>query len=110
MIRHHYVRSLTNIEPRNIYTLLLQLLHLTDETFRVNNNTISNNTGCIRVKYSRGNKTECKLSFFVNNTMSNIAPSLVAHDKICTHGKLVNNFAFAFASPLGTNNCYYRHD
>src|SRR5690349_16425678 len=110
MVRHYYMGSFTDIEPRNIYALLLQLFHLTDETFRIDNNTISNHAGCIGIKDSRGDKTEYKFPLFVNNAMSNVSPSSIAHDKICTHGKFVNNFAFAFASPLGTNNCYYRHN
>src|SRR5689334_10392489 len=106
MIWHHHMSSFTNIELRNVYALLLQFFHLTDETFRIDNNTISNNTGRIGIEYSRRDKTERELSLFVNNAMSDIASSLIAHDKINTHRKLVNNLAFALASPLGTNNCY----
>src|SRR5579863_9323165 len=88
---------------------MLQFIHLCNETFWVNNHTITDNTGGIGIKNTRGDKTECKLPFFVNDPVSCIVATLVAHDKIRVHRQLIYNFSFAFVAPLCADYCDNRH-
>src|ERR1044072_4712510 len=57
------------------------------------------------MQYARRNQSQHKFAFAYANRMTGVVPSLVAGDNVKVRGEYINDFAFAFVSPLGSD--YY---
>src|SRR5437667_10258094 len=102
--------TLTNGESRDINTSSLQLFHLLDETFRINDNAIADDTRRVLAENPRWDKMKRELALVIYNAVSRVTSTLIAHNKIRAHCKFIDDFSLALITPLGTDNCYYRHD
>ncbi len=79
---------------------LLQLVYFAREYRRIEHNTITDDTGLLRVQYSGRNEMKNHLSFSYDNSVAGIGAPLIAHDRISILAEQIDYFAFALITPL----------
>src|SRR5260370_10536775 len=87
----------------------LEFVDISEEGVRVEYHGSGNDAFRIGEENARWYKAKCELTFFMYNPVTCVAASLVPHNIIRVHRQLIYYLPFTLISPLGSDDCKYRH-
>ncbi len=99
--------ALADIEAFEIDAKLAQVIHLAQQSTRINHHAIADDAGDAAVQDARWHQVERELPLAMHHPMARVAAALIARDILRAVGQLVDELALAFIAPLGA---YNRHD
>ena len=86
--------------------VFLEAFHLADETDRIEHHAIADDTQFVFAQDAGGDQMQHRLLAFDDDRMTGVVAAGVAHDDARRLREHVNDFAFAFVTPLGADqNC-----
>jgi len=103
MIRHHQMSAITDEEIFiDFDASLFQTLDLHNKGYRVNDDPVSYDADLPLPENSRGYQMEDIFFVTIDDGVTRIVSTLASNDNIDVSRQHIDDFAFAFVTPLGT--------
>ena len=104
--RHDDMRVAADLQVLARNALGLEHRHFLHEHARVDNDAVADDGNGVLVHDTRGHQVQRQFLVTVNNGVSCVVSTLVAHDVVVLARNEVGDFTLAFVAPLGTDeNC-----
>ena len=81
-----------------------------DQDFRIDDHAVADDAELIGVKRAGRDQVQNGFLAVDDQRVAGVIAALKAHDDIRVLGEQVDDFAFAFVSPLGTDDCDVGHN
>ena len=90
--------------------MLLQLIHFVNEHARIDHYAIADQTRFPGVEDPRGDEMKDEFPVIDHQRVTGVVAALETHHTVSLFREKVNNLAFSFISPLGSDNNNVCHD
>jgi hypothetical protein len=84
--------------------MIKESIHFLNQNAWVNDHPVPNKASLIGVEYAGGNEMKNKLLVIDNQGVAGIVAALKTYYTVSLFSQQVNDFAFSFVSPLGSND------
>jgi hypothetical protein len=104
MPRHDQVSAAGQLHVRAIDTLFDQTVDLLQEGDGINDHSIADDRNDRRIQHARGNEMQRKPHSIDHERVAGVMAALIAHNHRHLVGELIGDLAFAFITPLGSDD------
>src|SRR5688500_332797 len=111
VVRHDEMRFFADTQQRIIKQMPLGLesVNLLDQNLRINHHAVADHAQLIWMQRPGRNEMQYGLFTVDHQGVAGIVAALETDDDIGVAGKKIDNFAFTFVAPLGSDDCYIGH-
>ena len=107
MIGHDNLCPIRHQNPGGRNPSVRNRLNFLNQNRYIQRHTVSDNTGCMIIKYARRQCMQRKFSIVIYNGMSCVGTALEPHDNVRFLCKRICDLAFSLISPVCSYNCFY---
>src|SRR5688572_9240416 len=111
VVRHDEMRFFADTQQRIIKQMPLGLesVNLLDQNLRINHHAVADHAQLIWMQRPGRNEMQYGLFAVHHQGVTGVVAALEADDDIGVAGKKIDDFAFTFVAPLGSDDCYVGH-
>ncbi len=106
VIREHDVGAVADADAREVDAARREGVHLLEHDFRIERDAVTDDA--VRARKEDARRHEPQLVGFIidDDGMAGVAAALIAHDRLCLLGEVVDDLALSLVAPLRTGYYY----